>query len=207
LTCRTSPTPRLDGRRSSSPVSANCRMNSRATCRVEVPMIKTMFCDSFRDPRRRAMRLRWHRFVFSRLQLLTPPNAPRRSGAVRHASRARDGPPGSVPPHRGGYSSLPRGLLALPANLTRRHGRQLRRVQARRAFPLTGRPRVHRSAGPSHVARIHGLHCAANPFKKNASTETACRVLHRSLEERRSFVAIRCVYATCELEDKAWSRV
>jgi hypothetical protein len=56
----------------SAAMSANCRMNSRAKRRGRGAHDRAGARGSFRDPRRRAMRLHWHRFVFGRLQLLTP---------------------------------------------------------------------------------------------------------------------------------------
>jgi hypothetical protein len=92
--------------------------------------------------------------------------------------------------------------LREPNPMARTERRLLRRVRARRAAcQQVGS--VHRSAGPSHVAGIVPLITS----KKNASIETACGVLHRSLGERRSFVAIRCAYATSELGAKVCSRV
>jgi hypothetical protein len=42
---------------------------------------------------------------------------------------------------------------------------------------------------------------------RNASTGTTCGILHRSLKERRSFVANCRLYATSEVSDEVWSRV
>jgi hypothetical protein len=145
----------------------------------------------------------WHRFV--RLQLLTPRSAA--NARVPSPVRCERGRPrGSMPRHRGGYSCLLRGLLDAHAKLSRRHGQEHRllgRVRARRAVLLTG------LAASSSIRRTipRGPHHAAPHFKKNARIEKACGVLHRSLGERRSFVAIRCAYATSELRDKVWSRV